>query len=51
MFCGILLVLKLGAEHVEHLVNGFFLQVGFFYQHFARCVEHCLGGVETDALD
>ena len=42
---------ELGAQHLEHVVDGLFLEVGFLNEHVAGSSEHCLGGVESDALD
>ena len=46
-----LLVLKLLAQHLEHMVDGLFLQIGLLHQHLAGCIEDCLGGLESYALD
>ena len=45
------LVFKLGAQHVEHVVNGLFLKVCLLDEHLPRGVEHGLGSVEPDGLD
>ena len=44
-------LLELGAKHSEHVIDSFLFEVGLLNKHLSRSVEHCLGGVESDALD
>ena len=45
------LVFELSAQDAEHLIHGVLLQVGLLDEHLTWCVEHALGGIESDILD
>ena len=45
------LVFEFGAEDVEHVVDGFFLEIGFFDDHVAGGVEHGFGSYESLSLE